>query len=59
MNSLEREVVALIEEGQTRSMIAASLGIGNTKVRTIIRGLCERYGCGMWGLPAKVKETEK
>lgn len=58
LTPLEREVVDLIETGYVRWKIAQELGLGETKVREIIRNLCERYNVSMRDLPEAVRKGD-
>lgn len=58
LTQLEREVVDLIETGYVRWKIAQELGLGETKVREIIRNLCERYNVSMRDLPEAVRKGD-
>lgn len=58
LTKLEREVVDLIEAGYVRWKIAEQLGLGETKVREVIRSLCERFDCAMRDLPETIRKEE-
>lgn len=55
MNALEEQIVELIDEGWARWKIAEQLGLGESKVRRIIRRMCEEYGCTQRELPEKIR----
>lgn len=55
LSNLERQIVGLIEEGYVRWKIAEQVGLGETKVREVIRALCERYDCSMRDLPETIR----
>lgn len=59
MTNLETEIVALIDEGWARWKIAQDLGIGETRVRNVIKKLCQEYDCSMRDLPKAIAQKHK
>lgn len=58
MSSLDDQVVELIAEGWARWKIAEQLGIGETRVRNIIKRLCSQYQCTMRELPQHYRKED-
>lgn len=56
MTELEEQIIELIEEGWARWKIAEQLGLGESKVRRVIKNLCERYECAQRELPDAVRK---
>ncbi len=49
----QSRTVELLAKGLNQRQIAASLGVSKYRVRTIVRRLCEIYGCQAgWEVPA-------
>lgn len=56
MNTIETEVVRLLDHGYARWKIAEELGLGESTVRRVIRRLCDHYGCTQRELPKVVRK---
>lgn len=56
LNDLETKVVEKIDEGYTRWAIAEKLGVGETRVRAVIKELCARLECSTYEIPDELKK---
>jgi len=59
MNTIENEVVRLLDHGYARWKIAEELGLGESTVRRVIRRLCDHYDCTQRDLPKVVRKENK